>query len=149
MHVNQLKSPDDFAALSDYVAYLRETEGYTLRHVVDLVVTAITRKQLPAHCSLTRSYLSNLEAGKYTSPSPFKLQALAHVYHISYESLLEKAGYWKTPHDKGQDIKLSLMLKAVQDMTPGELQSIFEYIDFMKFKRTKRCEKYQQKCDAS
>ena len=133
-----LKSPDDFAALSEYVAYIRETRGYTLQEVVDLIATAITRKELHEHCSLTRGYLSCLEAGKYTNPSPFKLQALAHVYNIPYESLLRKAGYWEIHCDKvQQDATFTLMLKEVQEMTPEELQSLFDYIDYVKSKRIK------------
>ena len=141
-HENQLKSPDDFVALSDYVAAIRETRGYTLRDVVALVAAAVTNKILPTHCSLTRGYLSSLEAGKYTTPSPFKLQALAYAYHIPYESLLRKAGYLQKTDDKGQqDITFTLMLKEVQEMTKEELQSLFEYIDFVKSKRAKRCQK--------
>jgi transcriptional regulator with XRE-family HTH domain len=141
----QLKSLDDFAAISDYVAYIRELRGYTLREVVELVATAITHKALPVHCSLSQAYLSNLEAGKYGYPSPFKLQALAYVYHISYESLLQKAGYLQQPHDDGkQDILFTLMLKEVQDLTQEEVQALLEYIDFMKFRRTKHCEKCHQ-----
>jgi transcriptional regulator with XRE-family HTH domain len=138
----QLKSPDDFATISDYVAYIREFRGYTLRDVVKRVTTAIKHKALHTQCSLSRGYLSNLEAGKYIHPSPLKLQALAHVYQIPYESLLRKAGYWKTTENKAQqDILLTLMLKEVQQMKPEELQSLFEYIDFVKSKRTKRCKK--------
>ena len=135
-----IKSPDDFASISDYVAYIRDVRGYTLQEVEELVQTAINHNELPKHCSLTRSYLSCLEAGKYREPSPFKLQSLAYVYHISYESLLQKAKYLKkTDGKQQQDIMFTLMLKEVQDMTPEEQQTVLEYIDFVKSKRIKCC----------
>lgn len=141
----QLSSPDDFAAISDYVAYIREIRGYTLRDVEELVATAITHNVLHKHCSLSRGYLSKLEAGKCTSPSPFKLQALAYVYHIPYESLMRKAGYLDKTCDKlQQDMTFTLMLKEVQGLTSKELQSLFDYIDFVKSKRTKHHCKCQQ-----
>src|SRR5579859_8017736 len=99
-HVQQLKSADDFATISEYVAAVREVRGYTLQEVVDLVADAVRHNTLPKSCSLTKGYLSCLEAGKFTHPSPFKLQALAHVYRIPYESLLQKAGYLQTTDDK-------------------------------------------------
>jgi transcriptional regulator with XRE-family HTH domain len=140
----RLKNTDDFATISDYVAHVRGIRGYTLRDVAELVATAIAHKTLPEQCSLSRGYLSNLEAGKYANPSPFKLQALAHVYDISYEVLLQKSGYWKKIDDKGQqDAICTLMLKEVHEMTPDERQSLLEYINFMKSKRTKHCCKCQ------
>lgn len=141
----QLKSLDDFARLSDYVAYLREIRGYSLQEVVDMVTTAISDKVLKAHCSLTRQYLSGLEAGKYSEPSVFKLEALAYAYDIPYESLLQKAGYLKNFGDKGRlDIEFTLMVEEVQKLTHNEIQSVLEYIDFVKYKRKKHCGKCQE-----
>jgi transcriptional regulator with XRE-family HTH domain len=134
-----LKSPDDFATLSEYVTYVREIRGYSLRDVVADVTDAITNKTLGKQSSLSRGYISKLEAGKCTSPSPFKLQALAQIYRIPYETLLRKAGYLTTTCDKfQQDTTFTLMLKEVQTMTQEEQRALFEYIDFVKSKRRKR-----------
>jgi transcriptional regulator with XRE-family HTH domain len=116
-----------------------------MQEVVDIVSDAIKNNILSKHCSLTRGYLSNLEAGKYTEPSVFKLEALAYVYNVPYESLLQKAGYLKRPCDKGRlDTEFTLMVEEIQKLTSDDKQSVREYIDFLKSKRTKRCSKCQK-----
>lgn len=141
-----LKSPDDFRTIGEYVSYIRQTREYTLKDVVEFVRTAIKNKGLDPQCSLSRGYLSNLETGKHFQPSPFKLKALAFVYKIPYESLLQKAGYWEAKVNKlKQDTTLTLMLKEVDDMTNAEIQSVMDYIDFVKSRRTKNYEKGPKK----
>ncbi len=139
------KNPDDFDTVSSYLAYVREIRGYSLQDVVDLIETAVAHQTIQRHCSLSRGYLFNLEAGKYNCPCPIKLQALAHVYNIPYELLLQKAGYWEKTNDKGlQNSTLSLIQRELQEFTSDELQSLIEFIDFVKSKRTKSCKKCQQ-----
>lgn len=139
-HTNLIKSPDDYASISDYIASIRAVRGYTLQEVADQVVNAVAHKVLPAQCSLTRAYLSRLEAGTFHTPSPFKLQALAHVYHIPYESLLQKVGYLQPADDKKQqDLTFTLMLQGIQEMTLEEVHAVLEYIEYVKSKRTRRC----------
>lgn len=141
-----LKSPDDFSSIGEYVSYIRETRGYTLKDVVELVRTAVKNNELDSQCSVSRGYLSNLETGKHSHPSPFKLKALAFVYKIPYESLLQKTGYWEKSIDKlKQDTALTLMLKEVDDMSNSEVRSVMDYIDFVKSRRTKNYEKRPKK----
>ncbi|KKU34804.1 MAG: hypothetical protein UX50_C0011G0020 [Candidatus Beckwithbacteria bacterium GW2011_GWA1_46_30] len=84
------------------------------------------------------------ETRGYTSP--FKLKALAFIYKIPYESLLQKAGYWEKSIDKlKQDTALTLMLKEVDDMTDSEVTSVIDYIDFVKSRRTSNYEKRPKK----
>ncbi len=141
-----IKSPDDFQTIGEYVSYIRETRGYTLQDVVGLVRTAVKNQELDSECSISRGYLSNLETGKHAHPSPFKLKALAYIYKVPYESMLQKAGYWEKSIDKlKQDTALTLMLKEVDDMTNTEVQSVMDYIDFVKSRRTKQYEKRPKK----
>lgn len=141
-----IKSSDDFNSIGEYLGYIRETRGYTLQDVVALVRTAVKNKELNVQCSLSRGYLSNLETGKHTNPSPFKLKGLATIYKIPYKSLLQKAGYWERDIDKlKQDTTLTLMLKEVDDMTNTEIKSVIDYIDFVKSRRTKQYEKRPKK----
>lgn len=141
-----LEPPASFASIGDYVSYIRETRGYTLKDVVDFVKNAVKNHELRSECSLSRGYLSNLETGKHPHPSPFKLEALAFVYKIPYESLLQKAGYWeKTINKLKEDTTLTLMLKEVDDMTDTEVKSVIDYIDFVKSRRTKNYEKSPKK----
>lgn len=130
---------EGFASLGDYVTHLRQARGYTLRDVVEHIDAAITHKKLPAHCSLSRGYLCSLEAGKYTQPSLHKLQALAYVYQVPVDILLRKAGY-EVEQRSPQETTQHLLRIAVEELTPEELESLFEFIDFLKAKRTKRCQ---------
>lgn len=142
----QIKSSDEFATIGEYVSYIRETRGYTLQDVVELVRAAVKNQTLGSNCSLSRGYLSNLETGKHPHPSPFKLKGLAFIYKIPYESLLQKTGYWEKSIDKlKQDTTLTLMLKEVDDMTNTEIKSVIDYIDFVKSRRTKHYEKRPKK----
>lgn len=132
----KFQGPDDFATVGKYLSGVRESKGLTQRTVVDLVKQMIKKGELEKESALSKSYLSVLESDKYAHPSPFKLKALAHVYKIPYELLLNKAGYWdKTNKKIKENAKFTLMLKEVQDMTPNERQSVLDYIEFVKSRR--------------
>lgn len=133
-----LRSPDDFKSFSEYLRYIRETRGYSLRDVEDTINDLIKRKILEPECSVSHGYLRNIETGEVTSPSPFKLKALAYIYHIPYEMLMQKVGYWEETLSKVQrDATFTLMLKEVPQMTDIEKKSLLEFIDFIIAKRKK------------
>ena len=135
---NLLKSPDDFKTFGQYLVYIRETRGYSLRDVDDTVSDLIKRKILEPECSVSHGYLRNIESGQVSSPSPFKLKALAYVYRIPYEFLMQKVGYWEESLDKlKRDATFTLMLKEIPQMTLAEKQSLLDYIDFVKSRRKK------------
>ena len=133
---NLIKSPDDFKTFGEYLAYIRETRGYSLRDVEDTVSDSIKRKILDEECSVSHGYLRNLESGEVNAPSPFKLKALAYVYRIKYEMLMQKVGYWdETLNKVTRDATFTLMLKEVPQMTDEEKKSLLEFIDFIIAKR--------------
>lgn len=133
-----LKSPDDFKSFSEYLGYIRETRGYSLRDVEDTINELIKRKTLEPECSVSHGYLRNIETGEVNSPSPFKLKALAYIYRIPYEMLMQKVGYWEETLNKVQrDATFTLMLKEVPQMTEVEKKSLLEFIDFIIAKRKK------------
>jgi hypothetical protein len=133
-----LKTPHDFSTLGDYLAYLRKTKNYILQDVVDIVADAITHNVLPDRCSLTGSYLSLLEAGKFDEPSPHKLRALAYVYTIPSEILMQKAGYLP---DKNMQYPTSLVMsEELSELQPNERASLNEYLAFLRFKRKNHCD---------
>lgn len=135
---NLIKSPDDFRNFSEYLAYIREIRGYSLRDVEDTISDLVKRKILEPECSVSHGYLRNIETGEVTSPSPFKLKALAYIYRIPYEMLMQKVGYWEETLNKVQrDATFTLMLKEVPQMTDVEKKSLLEFIDFIIAKRKK------------
>jgi len=131
-----LKSPDDFKTFGEYLAYIRETRGYSLRDVDDTIGDLIKKKVLESGCSISHGYLRNIETGDVSAPSPFKLKALAYVYRIPYEMLMQKVGYWdETLNKVTRDATFTLMLKEVPQMTASEKKSLLEFIDFIITKR--------------
>lgn len=142
----KLQGPDDFDSVGQYLSSLREAKDFTMSAVVEEVKSLIDSGKLDKQSAVSRGYLSSLESDKYLHPSPFKLKALAHVYKIPYELLLNKAGYWdKTNKNIKEDATFTLMLKEVQDMTPGERESVLEYIEFVKSRRNQKYDKSPKK----
>ena len=141
-----LKGPDDFATVGEYLCKLREAKDLTLRSVVEATQQAIKEGKLDPQAAVSRGYLSSLESGKYLHPSPLKLKALAFVYNIPHELLLNKAGYLDETSSKvKEDASFTLMLKEVQDMTEKERASIIEYIGYVKFQRKQKYDKGPKK----
>ncbi len=68
--------------LGQYLASIRQDRGLTLRDV-----ETQTEKEV------SNAYLSQIENDKIKKPSPNVLHALAGVYKISYEQLMQMAGY--------------------------------------------------------
>ena len=68
--------------LGGYLSDVRRMKSMTLREVEDA-----TDKEV------SNAYLSQIENDKIARPSPHVLHSLADVYSISYENLMERAGY--------------------------------------------------------
>jgi transcriptional regulator with XRE-family HTH domain len=77
--------------LGKYLASIRADRRMTLREVEEA-----TSKEV------SNAYLSQIENDKILKPSPNVLHALSEVYAISYEQLMEMAGYI-TPTSKRTD----------------------------------------------
>ena len=69
------------AELGTLLADLRMAKGLSLREVEEATDRAVSN-----------AYLSQLENGRIKKPSPNVLHALAEVYSVPYEALMEKAG---------------------------------------------------------
>ena len=67
---------------------------------------------------VSNAYLSQLENGKIKKPSPNILHALSTVYEISYDGLMEKAGYI-VPSGKGKKVPK----RSIDDLTPEDIQA--------------------------
>ena len=69
-------------SLGEYLKSLRALKGWTLREVEEAT-----------NAEVSNAYLSQLENGKISKPSPNILHSLASVYGAAYEVLMTKAGY--------------------------------------------------------
>jgi transcriptional regulator with XRE-family HTH domain len=114
--------------LASYLADLRVAKGLTLRDVEEA-----TNKEV------SNAYLSQLEHGRITKPSPNILHSLATVYGASYETLMEKAGYIvaggkrKTGQKHGRAATF-----AIDNLTPEEEDALLSYLAYLRSRKGKR-----------
>ncbi len=114
--------------LGPYLRSLREARGLTLREVEEA-------------SGVSNAYLSQLETGKISKPSPHILHKLAAVYGVPYEILMEKAGYISrpaTPESGDEPIRPGSRIPAtaLRDLTPEEEDALLSYLEYLRFKRT-------------
>jgi transcriptional regulator with XRE-family HTH domain len=119
--------------LGDYLANIRAIRKLTLREVEEA-----TGKEV------SNAYLSQLETNKIQKPSPNVLHALATVYSVPYETLMEKAGYLtptpaSTPalRSAGGARHGRVATFANENLTKEEEESLLEYLAFMRSRRGK------------
>ena len=109
--------PNELGAL---LADLRRAKGLSLRAVEEA-----TRR------GVSNPYLSQLEKGKIRKPSPNVLQALAGVYGVPYETLMERAGYLRTT-ENGSGRRRRLAVFAIDDLTAEEEEELLKYLAFLR-----------------
>ena len=121
--------------LGQYLKKLRKMRGFSLRHV-------------ERESGVSNAYLSQLETGKITRPSPEILHKLAIVYQTSYPHLLILAGHpVPQTHDLAARELLihhrsesktnheSLLLENLAQLTDEERERVADYIDFLRSRR--------------
>ena len=118
--------------LGMYLANVRSVKKLTLREVEE----ATDRK-------VSNAYLSQLETGKITRPSPNVLHALARVYGVPYETLMKKAGYISPASTEPSSVlrsagssrsKPASALES-ENLTSEEEEKLLEYLAFLRSRR--------------
>jgi transcriptional regulator with XRE-family HTH domain len=124
--------------LSLELKQLREIHGYSLRKVEEAT-------------GISNAYLSQLERGDAAKPSPEKLARLAEFYKVTYEQLMELAGYLNPMSNhrvmpprlvstsKTKTAKVSVLRQALMnaELSADEETLVADYISFLKT-RSKR-----------
>jgi transcriptional regulator with XRE-family HTH domain len=119
------KSAEKGQRLGTYLASLRAAKGLTLRDVEE----ATDR-------DISNAYLSQLEHGRITRPSPNILHRLASVYGVSYANLMEKAGYIVERKETNAGRKHGRIATfAVDDLTTAEEEALVEYLAFLRSRK--------------
>lgn len=112
--------------LGEFLANIRRVKGLTLREVEE------------ASTHVSNAYLSQLENNKISKPSPHILHALATVYAVPYEVLMEKAGYItptkETPKSAKQKHGRSMTF-AFEDLTPQEEEALLDYLGYLRSRK--------------
>jgi len=108
--------------LSLYLKELRLINNMTLRDVEEATKKAVSN-----------SYLSQLETGQITKPSPHILQELAKTYGVPYEDIMVVAGYMKAANTK----RGGVVFYNRQDITDEEKATLLNYLQFIRSTKLK------------
>lgn len=113
------------SALGQQLRALREAKGMSLRTVEKLT-------------GISNPYLSQLETGKIEKPSPHILHKIASTYGVTYESLMEAAGYLvaQTEGNSGRSLS-GKALRTIGDLSPEEEKAVLAFIEMVKSQRKK------------
>jgi transcriptional regulator with XRE-family HTH domain len=130
--VNESGSSSSRHSLGTYLAHVRSVKKLTLREVEEA-----TGKEV------SNAYLSQLETGKISKPSPNVLHALAKVYGLAYEVLMEKAGYISPEPSRPASVLRSgpapraqrAATFANETLTKEEEEKLLEYLAFLRSRR--------------
>jgi HTH-type transcriptional regulator, competence development regulator len=102
-------------------------------------IRSASLRQVEKATGISNAYLSQLEHGDATNPSPNILYKLAEFYNVPYESLMTAAGYLKTSErasgKRPSGIQAALM---TADLTDEESKVVAEYIEFVRSQRKRR-----------
>ncbi len=93
----------------------------------------MTLREAEEASGVSNAYLSQLEQGKIAKPSPPFLHKLATAYKVSYEALMERAGYV----EKGKTARLTGRLATFADekLTPEEEQELLKFLGYIRSQR--------------
>lgn len=112
-------------ALGNYLRSARNGLGMTLRGVEE------------ATEEISNAYLSQLENGKIKKPSPHILYTLATIYGVSYENLMERAGYI-TPSNPARGDRQKhgrAATFAIENLSATEEQELLKYLSYYRSSR--------------
>ena len=109
-------------SLGEYLATLRASKGLSLRDVEETTDSGVSN-----------AYLSQLEHGKITKPSPNILHTLASAYGVPYETLMEKAGYIIATTERPKYAKHGRVATfANKSLTAEEEEELLRYLAYLR-----------------
>jgi transcriptional regulator with XRE-family HTH domain len=100
-------------------------------------VSGASLREVERKTGVSNAYLSQLEGGTATRPSPEVLHKLATFYGVPYESLMEAAGYLEPAREQRQRKRLGTLQAALMSakLTDEEQARVAEFIEFLRSKR--------------
>lgn len=91
--------------------------------------TRETLREVEQKTKISNAYLSQLESGTVTEPSPHKLHALSKHYDVDYSLLMEAAGYVVPAKDKTfQTNNVQALLRTQKPLTDDESNALAAYL---------------------
>jgi transcriptional regulator with XRE-family HTH domain len=118
--------PAPVSSLGAYIRKARQDVGMTLRDVEEA-----TSKEV------SNGYLSQLEGGKISKPSPHVLYTLSTVLNTDYETLMQRAGYiLPSSMQRPEGAKHGRAATfAIDSLTADEESQLLEYLTFLRSKK--------------
>lgn len=107
--------------LGEYLKALREAKGLTLREVEKLA-------------DISNAYLSQIESNKIKKPSPTILHKLSLVYGITYDALMDKAGY-PSGLSATTSLNTTHTFQRFGEISKDEEIELLEYLKFMRSRK--------------
>lgn len=98
----------------------------------------LTQRQVEAAANkaVSNAYLSQIENDKIQKPSPNILHVLAALYEISYEDLMEMAGYFTSSANRTSDERHGRVATfAEHNLSPEEEAKLAEYLLFLRSRK--------------
>ena len=97
---------------------------------------------------VSNAYLSQLETGRITSPSPGILHEICNVYEsrlpknagvtCSYERAMELAGHIRSSTPRPAKVGTRLPSFSAENLTPEEEDELLKYLAFMRMRKGKK-----------
>lgn len=112
-------------SLGAFIRKARQDVSMSLRDVEEA-----TNKEV------SNGYLSQLESGKITKPSPHVLYALSGALSVNYEALMQRAGYIlpTAPRKAGAKHGRAATF-AIDNLSAEEERQLLEYLSFLRTKK--------------
>lgn len=115
-------------SLSQYLTNVRTAKRMTLREVEEATDGVVSN-----------AYLSQLEHGRISKPSPNLLHSLAAAYAVPYELLMEKAGYVTATSEQGPTSRHGRVATfAGESLTSVEQEALLQYLAFLRSRKTRK-----------
>ena len=105
----------------------------------------VSLRAVQAATNISNAYISQLERGVATNPTPAKLKSLADYFGVPYLDLLGYAGYLPSgvaenplpliASSENQIMQDSPLPVSLADLSDDEKDLVFQYIDFLKSRR--------------
>jgi transcriptional regulator with XRE-family HTH domain len=109
--------------LGEYLGSIRTDRKFTLRGVEEA-----TSKEV------SNAYLSQIENGKIQKPSPNILYALANLYGVDYDKLMELAGYITTTRTDVERHGRAATFSEL-NLTQNEEAELLKYLGYLRSKK--------------
>ncbi len=123
--VSEMPSDTQAYTLGAFIRKARQDVSMSLRDVEDA-----TNKEV------SNGYLSQLESGKISKPSPHVLHALSQALSVDYQALMQRAGYILPTAQRAKGVKHGRAATfAIDNLTADEESQLLDYLTFLRTKK--------------